>query len=94
LRNKKKTKINNKKRRLTLQSTKLFNKGKIENYMKLKKVRTNQIIPVQQIQLLKTIGKGSYGEVFLASWMGQEVAVKLYTKRRGFRNRHVVHFLE
>lgn len=93
MRNNKKTKKHDKKKRLTLQSKKLFNKGKIENYMKLKKVRTNQIIPVHQIQLLKIIGKGSYGEVLLASWMGQEVAVKLYTKRRGFRNRHVIHFL-
>ena len=26
--------------------------------------------------------------------MGQDVAVKRYMKKRGFRNRHITHFLE
>lgn len=32
--------------------------------------------------------------MFLGRWLGQEVAVKKYLKKQGFRNRHIDHFIE
>lgn len=61
--------------------------------MKEKRISLS-LIPREQILISKTIGKGSYGEVFLAEWMGQDIAVKRYMKKRGIRNRHIAHFLE
>ena len=33
----------------------------------------------RQIQLMKSIGKGRYGEVFLGKWQSQYVAVKIFS---------------
>lgn len=32
--------------------------------------------------------------MYLGKWVGQEVAVKKYLKKKGFRNKHVGHFIE
>jgi serine/threonine-protein kinase TNNI3K len=43
---------------------------------------------------MQPIGKGGYGQVYLGKWLGQDVAVKKYLKKKGFRNKHVGHFIE
>lgn len=68
--------------------------GKIEAYMEKKGIKLTFLIPKEQIEIIKPIGKGGYGQVFLGRWLGQDVAVKKYLKKQGFRNRHVGHFLE
>ena len=52
------------------------------------------MITKEDIKIIEVIGKGGYGEVLLANWLGQKVAVKNYQKRKGLRNRHIAHFLE
>jgi bone morphogenetic protein receptor type-1B len=32
----------------------------------------------KQIHMVKSVGKGRYGEVWLASWRGERVAVKVF----------------
>lgn len=39
--------------------------------MAKKRIDVNDIIPKNQVKFIKLIGKGSYGEVHLATWMGQ-----------------------
>lgn len=68
--------------------------GKIESYMIKKGIRLTFLIPKDQIEILKPIGKGGYGQVYLGRWLGQDVAVKKYMKKQGFRNRHVGNFIE
>lgn len=59
-----------------------------------KGIRLTFLIPKDQIEIIKPIGKGGYGQVYLGRWLGQDVAVKKYTKKQGFRNRHVGNFIE
>lgn len=62
--------------------------------MRKKRIDTKIFIESSQIEIDRTIGKGTYGEVFLATLVGQQVAVKRYVKKNGFRNRHIARFLE
>lgn len=57
-------------------------------------IKQTFLIPKDQIEIIKPIGKGGYGQVYLGRWLGQDVAVKKYLKKQGFRNRHVGHFIE
>jgi predicted Ser/Thr protein kinase len=66
---------------------------KIEKYMAKKGIKLNFLIPKEQIDIIEPIGKGGYGQVYLGKWLGQEVAVKKYIKKKGFRNKHVGHFI-
>ena len=68
--------------------------GKVSNYMDKLGIKLTFLIPKDQIEIIKPIGKGGYGQVFLGRWLGQDVAVKKYLKKQGFRNRHVGHFIE
>jgi serine/threonine-protein kinase TNNI3K len=72
----------------------LLDIDKIENYMMKKGIKLTFLIPKDQIEIIKPIGKGGYGQVYLGRWLGQDVAVKKYMKKEGFRNRHVGHFIE
>ena len=62
--------------------------------MRKKRIDTKIFIESSQIEIDMAIGKGTYGEVFLATLVGQQVAVKRYVKKNGFRNRHIARFLE
>lgn len=62
--------------------------------MRKKRIDTKIFIESSQIEIDRAIGKGTYGEVFLATLVGQQVAVKRYVKKNGFRNRHIARFLE
>ena len=38
----------------------------------------------KQIHMVESVGKGRYGEVWLARWRGERVAVKVFLKQHGF----------
>lgn len=52
------------------------------------------LIPKEQIDIIRQIGQGGYGQVFEGRWLGQPVAVKKYMKKQGLRNRHIGYFIE
>lgn len=41
---------------------------------------TNFLIDFKELEFVKKVGEGAYGEVYKAVWLGQEVAVKQYGK--------------
>ena len=85
-----------KQKNMNMQCTKwvLLFLGKVENYLEKKGIKLTFLIPKEQIDIIRPIGKGGYGQVFEGKWLGQPVAVKKYLKKQGFRNKHVGHFIE
>lgn len=70
------------------------NAAKVSDYLKKKGIKLTFLIKKEQLEIIKPIGKGGYGQVFLGKLFGQEVAVKKYLKKRGFRNKHIGNFVE
>ncbi len=61
--------------------------------MQKKGIKLTFLIPKDQITIIEPIGRGGYGQVFRGRWLGQDVAVKKYLKKQGFRNKHVGNFI-
>lgn len=40
------------------------------------------LINYKELDLLNKIGEGGYGEVYMGRWLGQEVAVKVYGRKK------------
>lgn len=49
-------------------------------------IGSNFLIAYKELEMLKKVGEGGYGDVFLGKWLGQEVAIKQYGKNSKFRN--------
>ena len=43
-------------------------------------IGANFLIDYKELEMIKKIGEGGYGDVYLGKWLGQEVAIKQYGK--------------
>lgn len=53
-------------------------------YLKKHGIKLNFLIPKDEINIIKEIGKGGFGQVYLGKWLSQDVAVKV--RFQSFRN--------
>ena len=49
-------------------------------------IGSNFLIAYKELEMIKKIGEGGYGDVYLGKWLGQEVAIKQYGKNSRLRN--------
>ena len=55
---------------------------KFMNMLKEFGINEKVLINYKELILSKKIGEGGYGEVYMGSWLGQEVAVKVYGRKK------------